>query len=165
MSPWDWRDTRTDARGRPSEVGVTVATWGQNTPERVKPKCDCVQHTLCPCDGKRCHLCQHDPRHGSSNAYTNLYCRCEPCRTANAHSVYDARQKWRARPQKDIPDHVHGTASGYDNYLCRCVPCTKANVEAQQWASPRSTDVKRGEVPGPKKRRPIASKRWTEKGK
>jgi hypothetical protein len=68
-----------------------------------------------------------DPRHGTTNGYRNLKCRCERCRRANAD---DAAQRKAARRNAPTPRRVHGTVNGYDNYSCRCARCTKAHTDA-----------------------------------
>jgi hypothetical protein len=65
-----------------------------------------------------------DPRHGTQNGYTNLRCRCQPCRDVHAETVRRAR----ARRASDIPADIHGKASTYQNYACRCRPCTDAST-------------------------------------
>lgn len=39
--------------------------------------------SACGCSGSHCRLVVGDVRHGSYNGYTNLGCRCGPCREAN----------------------------------------------------------------------------------
>lgn len=68
-----------------------------------------------------------DPRHGTVNGYTNLACRCDPCKAANTAEVEKGRQRRMAKP---IPAHVHGTVNGYRNYGCRLDCCTTANTIA-----------------------------------
>lgn len=40
-----------------------------------------------------------DHRHGTDNAYTNLKCRCQPCRTAHATAERPRQAKQNARVQ------------------------------------------------------------------
>ena len=44
---------------------------------------------LCDCEGASCVLTAHDLRHGTINGYTNLKCRCDDCRAANARASAD----------------------------------------------------------------------------
>lgn len=46
------------------------------------------QSRRCKCNN--CNLTHDDPRHGTSNGYTNLECRCQLCREAwaVAHWTY-----------------------------------------------------------------------------
>jgi hypothetical protein len=68
-----------------------------------------------------------DPRHGSTNGYVNLHCRCTDCRKAWAQEYLEARDRRAARLKLDPTLAVHGRASTYTNWKCRCEPCTKAN--------------------------------------
>lgn len=63
-----------------------------------------------------------DPRHGTSNGYTNLGCRCDLCRAA----VTEAR---RSKEPLADDDSRHGTMGGYFNYRCRCDECRKAATD------------------------------------
>lgn len=63
-----------------------------------------------------------DPRHGTVNGYSNLACRCQPCR--DAHSANFILQ--RADRSKRLAEATHGKATTYTNWLCRCRPCTDA---------------------------------------
>jgi hypothetical protein len=62
-----------------------------------------------------------DPRHGTTNGYSNLKCRCQPCRDAWGKAVQRAKERRASQP---VPDHLHGTENAYGNYGCRCRPCT-----------------------------------------
>ena len=65
-----------------------------------------------------------DPRHGTTNGYVNLGCRCERCRTA--WRVY-IRERRRARIAGEAGEpKVHGTPSNYTNWRCRCDKCSQA---------------------------------------
>jgi hypothetical protein len=68
-----------------------------------------------------------DPRHGSVNGYSNLRCRCQPCRDAWAALLKTYRAKRAAR--LDAADVVHGSSSTYNNWGCRCDLCTKAHSQ------------------------------------
>ena len=60
----------------------------------------------------------NDPRHGTLNCYTNLRCRCEKCRRAQA----DAKREWRRRQpkKKRQPDRV-----------C-CADCGSTNITRER---------------------------------
>lgn len=75
-----------------------------------------------------------DPRHGTTNGYNNLKCRCQPCRNAWASDVASSKER---RSQRPIPNHVHGTQNGYGNYKCRCAACTRV------WSSASTARNKR----------------------
>lgn len=67
-----------------------------------------------------------DPRHGTTNGYGNLKCRCPRCRVA--WNRYTQQRKFeRGILLEQNPDIVeHGKASTYGNWRCRCRPCTTA---------------------------------------
>lgn len=67
-----------------------------------------------------------DPRHGTTNGYGNLGCRCERCREANriAHAQY--RRKAITEGRLVTEDVEHGTPYRYD-VGCRCDPCRQAH--------------------------------------
>lgn len=69
-----------------------------------------------------------DVRHGTTNGYKNLRCRCAECRRAWANCVAKQRVE-RMRSNIPVP---HGTTNGYGNYGCRCASCTAANTDAQR---------------------------------
>lgn len=59
-----------------------------------------------------------DPRHGTTNGYTNLGCRCQPCRDANAvahleymHRAAGQSEKHRLR-EADRYAALRSTAEG-----------------------------------------------------
>ena len=102
-------------------VSVTNKTHSTPTASNVKP------------------LDVDDPRHGTTNGYGNLNCRCDDCRAANAahHKDYmgrhpEQREKHRVRRQTikplDVDDPRHGTDNGYTNYVCRCDDCRAARL-------------------------------------
>lgn len=64
-------------------------------------------------------LAPDDPRHGTTNGYGNLGCRCDPCREANrvGHADYMARVRTEGRILGK-----HGSELAYDTG-CRCDPC------------------------------------------
>jgi hypothetical protein len=72
----------------------------------------------------RMHPDDGDPRHGTLNGYTNLYCRCAACRAAWAKYYDETRENRSGRLWKS--DVEHGTASAYSNWRCRCRACTTA---------------------------------------
>lgn len=74
---------------------------------------------------RRFRLNWKDPRHGTSNGYRNLGCRCEACKAANTEDQRRLREERRARAE-DIP---HGTMSGYSNWGCRCEECSEVRRE------------------------------------
>lgn len=61
-----------------------------------------------------------DPRHGTTNGYGNLGCRCDPCKSA-----WSAEQKKQRRRRSEVPFEAkpHGTVTGYANWQCRCDAC------------------------------------------
>jgi hypothetical protein len=77
-----------------------------------------TRKTIAPGDG--------DPRHGTTNGYTNLACRCQDCRNAWAVYCYRRQQVRADALSRSALLVIHGTANGYGNYGCRCEPCTKA---------------------------------------
>jgi hypothetical protein len=78
-------------------------------------------------------LTVNDPRHGTENGYTNLLCRCQPCRDQHALIVKDQRARRHLR--LSTGENVnHGEASTYWNWGCRCLLCTKAaSVARRRW--------------------------------
>ena len=72
-------------------------------------------------------LDEHDHRHGSTNGYVNLACRCARCRRAQADYVNDARERRRRLGLKP-GDRRHGTPNGYTNWMCRCRECLDAHA-------------------------------------
>lgn len=70
--------------------------------------------------------------HGTTNAYGNYRCRCEPCKAASQQAQRDRRQRrMEDRVIRDgrrwfHPRADHGTYNGYTNYGCRCDPCIAA---------------------------------------
>lgn len=87
-------------------------------------------------------LAPDDPRHGTTNGYGSLGCRCAACREANRinHKAYMKRVL--ANKQLAMgADVVHGTSYRYD-VGCRCDECrlahnaksreTKARIRARK---------------------------------
>ena len=66
-----------------------------------------------------------DPRHGSVNGYSNLACRCQPCKNAWAAAV---RKRKAERTLRGPSDDIHGKTTTYTNWGCRCRPCTDAHA-------------------------------------
>jgi len=71
-------------------------------------------------------LTPNDPRHGTTNGYGNLDCRCQPCTEAHRlnHNQYMA--KVRQTRQLATADAQHGTSYRYD-VGCRCDECREAH--------------------------------------
>ena len=75
-----------------------------------------------------------DPRHGTSNGYNNLRCRCEPCR--DAWNTYFVDYLYRTGRRRPWPEYVaslprtHGAARY--NAGCRCDDCRRATRERKQ---------------------------------
>ncbi len=65
-----------------------------------------------------------DPRHGTVNGYSNLKCRCVPCRGAWTAFCKEARLRRAGRLAPE--DDRHGRRSTYYNWVCRCDRCTDA---------------------------------------
>lgn len=71
-----------------------------------------------------------DPRHGTLNGYTNLNCRCQPCRDAWAEYCLGQRAS-RRRRGLEPDDPRHGNPSTYWNWGCRCMHCREAHRVAR----------------------------------
>lgn len=68
-------------------------------------------------------LSDDDPRHGTTNGYGNLGCRCDACRAA--HAVHHARYMKRKREAGEVVGN-HGSSVAYDSG-CRCDTCRLAH--------------------------------------
>ena len=68
-------------------------------------------------------LPEDDPRHGTSNGYGNLRCRCDACR--EAHALAHAAYMRRKREAGEILGS-HGSSVAYDTG-CRCKVCRLAH--------------------------------------
>lgn len=67
-----------------------------------------------------------DPRHGTSNGYGNLGCRCDECREANRQNHARYMATVRKTGQLTGKEVVHGTPYRYD-VGCRCNKCREAH--------------------------------------
>jgi hypothetical protein len=77
-----------------------------------------------------------DPRHGTTNGYSNFGCRCAQCTEANrlAQAAYKARLRAEGRVLG-----AHGTDSCYDSG-CRCDECRAAhNRKSREYKRRRRT--------------------------
>jgi hypothetical protein len=80
-----------------------------------------------------------DPRHGTTNGYSNLDCRCQPCRDARRCLLRTRAKRARiARCWKLLV--IHGTNNAYTHYGCRCMPCTEATAQAPVDLARRALD-------------------------
>ncbi|MGC5661569.1 very short patch repair endonuclease [Micromonospora sp. WMMD723] len=76
---------------------------------------------------RRVELAPDDPRHGTTNGYGNLGCRCDLCR--EAHRRKHVRYMHEVRKSKSLSDTTasgHGTSYRYD-VGCRCEECREAH--------------------------------------
>jgi hypothetical protein len=64
--------------------------------------------------------------HGSTTRYGHG-CLCDPCRQG-------AAERYRARRDNPIPDHIPHGASRYANWGCKCDVCLTAGREYQNRA-------------------------------
>lgn len=69
----------------------------------------------------RTPLAIDDPRHGTTNGYSHLGCRCDDCRAAS-----NAYRLARRGAGMKADDPRHGTTNGYNNNGCRCDACRAA---------------------------------------
>jgi hypothetical protein len=82
------------------------------------------------------------PVHGTTGAYTNHGCRCDPCMEAWNQYQHGIRQR---RKQAGLPadSTIHGTSNGYINYGCRCDPCRAAhNTSHREFRRRQRADVR-----------------------
>lgn len=77
----------------------------------------------------RIHPGDGDDRHGTTNGYCNLRCRCDAC--TSAWRAYHASLRIRKAKTLAADDPRHGLSSTYANFNCRCQPCTKANTASR----------------------------------
>jgi DNA mismatch endonuclease (patch repair protein) len=89
-------------------------------------------------------LTPDDPRHGTTNGYGNLGCRCEPCRDANRR--YHAEYRARRPAPADAPDAAHGTCYRYD-VGCRCDECRAAHNAKSRATKQRLRERRLAEAP------------------
>lgn len=66
-----------------------------------------------------------DPRHGTTNGYGNLGCRCAACRAA--HAANHKKYMERKRASGEVVG-LHGSSVAYDSG-CRCDTCRLAHNE------------------------------------
>lgn len=78
-------------------------------------------------NSERGHLADDDERHGTTNGYVNLGCRCEACRESWAATCQ--RMKDQRRGTLSPEDARHGRYATYTNYRCRCESCRAAKRE------------------------------------
>lgn len=75
-----------------------------------------------------------DPRHGTTNGYGNLGCRCDACR--EAHRINHRKYMDRMRAEGRTLGR-HGTALSYDSG-CRCDDCREAhNAKSREYKRAR----------------------------
>lgn len=68
-------------------------------------------------------MADDDPRHGTTNGYGNIGCRCDPCRAA--HAAHHAAYMRRKREAGEVIG-THGSSVAYDSG-CRCDTCRLAH--------------------------------------
>jgi hypothetical protein len=64
-----------------------------------------------------------DPRHGTTNGYGNLGCRCERCRAANTMAHRELLARYRAEGGRGEHGTIYRYATG-----CRCRACLDASA-------------------------------------
>lgn len=78
--------------------------------------------TSCSC--LRCDMNEDDYRHGTTNGYGNLKCRCDRCSAAQAKFYQLEKAKKHALRESGLmPEAAHGRPVGYQVYGCECEPC------------------------------------------
>lgn len=86
-------------------------------------------------------LAKGDPRHGTTNGYSNLDCRCDRCRKAwTQYCLAYRHEKGLSEPWESYLDQVrlkaelrnHGTEVRY-NGGCRCEHCRAAASDAKRF--------------------------------
>ena len=78
-----------------------------------------------------------DPRHGTTNGYGNLGCRCAPC--TQAHWIHHNAYMAKVRESRQLVDNGkgdHGSSYRYD-IGCRCDPCREAHNEKSRMTKQR----------------------------
>lgn len=92
-------------------------------------------------------LPQDDARHGTTNGYGNLGCRCASC--TEAHRQQHNRYMQRVRETKKLvtADAAHGTSYRYD-VGCRCDPCREAHNRKSRATKQRLTSRRQQRVSG-----------------
>lgn len=81
-----------------------------------------------------------DPRHGTTNGYGNLGCRCDACKEANrvGHAKYMAQARAHRRELGE-----HGSSLRYDTG-CRCDECREAhNAKSREYKRSRRAQKSR----------------------
>jgi hypothetical protein len=104
-------------------VGRTMSGMGPAEQEERGGGAMATRARIQPGDG--------DPRHGTTNGYNNLKCRCTACRAAWARRVAQRRRDLRIGTLGPN-DKRHGTENGYVNYGCRCRRCTDIHTERRR---------------------------------
>ena len=84
-------------------------------------------------------LAPDDPRHGTTNGYGNLGCRCEACREAHRQNHNRYMKKVRESGQLLGDAAKHGTSYRYD-VGCRCDECREAHNEKSRQTKARLRD-------------------------
>ena len=70
-----------------------------------------------------------DTRHGTTNGYSNLRCRCEACRAAWTRYVLARRETRKTLLPYRFDRLAHGSVWTYTNHGCRCRPCIAAKAQ------------------------------------
>lgn len=73
-----------------------------------------------------------DHRHGTTNGYCNLKCRCTDCRRAWASYCADLRRFRISHRPLASDDPRHGKATTYVNWGCKCAPCSLAFMNSKR---------------------------------
>jgi hypothetical protein len=85
-------------------------------------------------------LAADDPRHGTTNGYCNLGCRCDACRNAWTRYFVDWQHRtgrtrpvavYRAEVAQRAEDYPHGTPAKYKRG-CRCDECRAHQAAAKR---------------------------------
>lgn len=97
-------------------------------------------------------LAPDDPRHGTTNGYANLKCRCERCRRAWAD--YNNEYRWRTgrtSPLEQWKQRVRAEAEARDNHGtdaryklgCRCDECMEGSARRRREHRHRNPEATR----------------------